>query len=118
MKKLTNSFAFFFLFCFEVSASAFQADPYLTKEFTLNGSGNLKVETSGSSIAVTGASGNQVIVNMYVKYDGREIAMENEEVEKELANYNLDISQSGNTIAVIIKKKNNDSRSKLNSIML
>lgn len=114
MKTLNHSFAFLFLFFFSVSVSAFQADPYLTKEFTLNGSVNLKVETSGSSVAVTGASGNQVIVDMYVKYDGREIEMENEEVERELANYNLDISQSGNTIAVIIKKKNNNGRNKLN----
>lgn len=115
MKKLNYSFAVFFLFFFSVSASAFQAEPYRTKEFTLNGSGNLKVETSGSSVAVTGANGNQVIVDMFVKYDGREIEMENEEVERELENYNLDISQSGNTIAVTIKKKNNTSRNnKLN----
>lgn len=114
MKTLNHSFAFLFLFFFSVSVSAFQADPYLTKEFTLNGSGNLKVETSGSSVAVTGTSGNQVIVDMYVKYDGRQIEMENEEVERELANYNLDISQSGNMIAVIIKKKNNNGRNKLN----
>lgn len=114
MKTLNHSFAFLFLFFFSVSVSAFQADPYLTKEFTLNGSGNLKVETSGSSVAVTGTSGNQVIVDMFVKYDGRQIEMENEEVERELANYNLDISQSGNTIAVIIKKRNNNGRNKLN----
>lgn len=110
MKTLHYSFAFLFLFFCSVSVSAFQADPYLTKEFTQNGSGNLKVETSGSSVAVTGTSGNKVIVDIFVKYNGREIEMENEEVERELANYNLDISQSGNTVAVTIKKKNNTGR--------
>ncbi|MEB2775048.1 hypothetical protein SYJ56_07005 [Algoriphagus sp. D3-2-R+10] len=97
-----------------VFATDFKADPYLTKQFTLNGEGNLKVETSGSSIAVTGASGSQVIVDMYVKLNGREIEIEDAEVEQELDNYNLDISQSGNTISVIVKKKNNSGRSKLN----
>lgn len=114
MKTLNYSFAFLSLFFFSVSVLAFQADPYLTKEFTLNGSGNLKVETSGSSVAVTGTNGNQVIVDMFVKYDGRQIEMKNDEVERELENYNLDISQSGNTIAVIIKKRNNNGRNKLN----
>ncbi|MEB2786202.1 DUF4097 family beta strand repeat-containing protein [Algoriphagus persicinus] len=96
-----------------VFATDFKADPYLTKKFRLNGEGNLKVETSGSSIAVTGASGSQVIVDMYVKLNGREIEMEDAEVERELDNYNLDISQSGNTISVSVKKKNNSGRSKL-----
>ncbi|WP_192348969.1 hypothetical protein [Algoriphagus sp. Y33] len=99
---------------FAAFATAFKADPYLTKQFTLSGSGNLNVETSGASVAVTGASGNEVIVDMYVKLNGREIEMEDAEVERELDNYNLDISQSGNTISVIVKKKNNSGRSKLN----
>lgn len=115
MKTLNYFFAVFFLFFFSVNVSAFQVDPYLTKEFTQNGSGNLKVETSGSSVSVTGTGGNKVTVEMYVKYDGREIEMKNEEVEKELENYNLDISQSGNTVNVNIKKKINSSRTnKLN----
>ncbi|TXE05923.1 DUF4097 family beta strand repeat-containing protein [Algoriphagus aquimarinus] len=101
------------LISFCVSASEFQADPYLTKEFTLNGSGNLRVETSGSSVAVTGGNGNEVIVAVYVKYDGKEIETEDAVVERELENYTLDISQSGNTISVIVKKKNNIGRSKL-----
>lgn len=94
-------------------ASEFNADPYLSKQFTLKGSGNLKVETSGASVAVTGASGSQVIVDMYVKLNGREIELEDAEVERELDNYNLDISQSGNNISVLVKKKNNSGRSKL-----
>ena len=99
---------------FSAIASSIDADPYLTKQFTLNGSGNLKVETSGASVAVTGASGNEVIVDMYVKLNGREVEMEGPEVERELENYDLDISQSGNTISVIVKKRNNSGRSKLN----
>lgn len=118
MKLSKISSAFLLLVLLSVQFAAFSADfkvdPYLTKEFTLKGTGNLKVETSGSSVAVTGAGGNQVIVDMYVKLNGREIEIEDAEVERELDNYNLDISQSGNTISVIVKKRNNSSRNKLN----
>ncbi|WPR76321.1 hypothetical protein [Algoriphagus sp. NG3] len=96
-----------------IGGAAFSADPYLTKEFTLTGAGNLNVETSGASVAVTGAGGNQVIVEMYVKLNGKQVELEDADVERELENYNLDISQSGNTISVIVKKRNNSGRSKL-----
>lgn len=99
---------------FSAFGTEFRSDPYLTKQFTLKGAGNLKVETSGASVAVSGASGSEVIVDMYVKLNGREVEMEDAEVERELDNYNLDISQRGNTISVIVKKRNNIGRSKLN----
>lgn len=51
---------------------------------------------------------------MYVKLNGREVGIEDSEVERELDNYNLDISQLGNTVSVIVKRKNNSGRSKLN----
>ncbi|EAZ79674.1 DUF4097 family beta strand repeat-containing protein [Algoriphagus machipongonensis] len=98
------SFLLFFASVQQVSAKVF-ADPYLTKEFTLNGKGNLDVETSGASIAVTGVSGNQVLVEMYVKRNGKTIESSDPEVEEFLEAYDLDISKSGNTISVKVKKK-------------
>ncbi|WP_343853386.1 hypothetical protein [Algoriphagus jejuensis] len=118
MKRLKIPFAITLLVLISLQltaiASEFRADPYLMKKFTLSGAGNLNVETSGSSVAVTGASGNEVVVEMYVKLNGREIDSEDAEVEDELDNYNLDISQSGNTISLIVKRKNNSVRSKMN----
>ena len=117
MKSLKTSFAFTLLILLSVQLTAFaefRANPYLTKKFTLSGAGNLNVETSGSSVAVTGTSGNEVVVDMYVKLDGREIELEDAAVEKELENYNLDISQSGNTINLLVRRKMNSGRSKMN----
>lgn len=118
MTRLKTTLAFVVLMLLSlqltVFASDFRADPYLTKKFTLSGAGNLNVETSGSSVAVTGASGNEVVVDMYVKLDGKEIEKEDAAVEEELENYILDISQSGNTISLIVKRKTNTNRSKLN----
>lgn len=95
-------------------ASHFVAGPYLTKNFTLSGAGKLDVETSGASVAVTAGSGNEVVVDMYVKLDGKEISSEDPAVEKELENYDLDIRQSGNTISLSVERKINSGRSKLN----
>jgi len=49
-----------------------------------------------------------------VKLDGREIEMEDTAVEKELENYDLNISQSGNTISVLVRRKMNRGRNKMN----
>ncbi|MBN3583156.1 hypothetical protein JYB64_12225 [Algoriphagus aestuarii] len=85
-----------------------KADPYLTKEFKLSGKGNLDVETSGASVAVMGVSGNQVVVEMYVKINGQSVDSTDPEVERLLEDYNLDISKSGNTISLKVKRKSND----------
>ncbi len=98
----------------QVSAAEYRTDPYLTKQFTLSGPGQLEVETSGSSVSVTGSSGKEVVVDMFVKLNGREISSEDPAVEKELENYDLDIKQSGNTISLVVKRKMNNGRSKLN----
>lgn len=95
----------------------YDGDPYLSQSFSLAGTGDLKVATSGSAITVTGTSGNTIIIDMYVKYKGNEIDTENAEVEELLEDYTLDISQSGNTISITAKKRSNqgwDSSNKLN----
>lgn len=118
MRHLKTTFAFTILVLLtlqtSVFASEFRVNPYLTKQFKISGAGNLNVETSGSAVAVTGGSGNEVVVDMYVKLNGKEIESEDPAVEEELENYNLEISQSGNTISVVVKRKNNTERSKLN----
>ena len=107
------SLAIFFAFVQQVSARI-QADPYLTKEFTLSGKGNLDVETSGASVSVSGVNGNQVVVEMFIKRNGQEVDSSDPEVERLLEDYNLDISQSGNTISLKAKRKNNDGWKKNN----
>lgn len=38
----------------------YDGDPYLSQSFSLAGTGDLKVATSGSAITVTGKSGNVI----------------------------------------------------------
>jgi len=108
-------------FCFATAvnlAAQTSSDPYLTKNFTLNGPGELEVETSGSSVAVTGRSGNEVLVEMYVKHNGKEISSSTAEVEDLLDNYVIDISQSGNTITLKVKGKSGLNWKEMNKLNL
>jgi len=108
MKNLQLLFAMLLLFigvsCSNASSFQFEGDPYLSQNFTIDGPGDLKVETSGASVSVSGTSGNTVIIDMYVKYKGKEIDRENADIEELLEEYDLDFSQNGNTISLTAKK--------------
>jgi hypothetical protein len=80
-------------------------DPYLTREFTLAGAGELRVQTSGGNITVAGTDGNRVKVNMYVNKSSWGKNPSAKEVEEALENYTIDISQNGNTVSAIAENK-------------
>ncbi|MBC7922230.1 MAG: DUF4097 family beta strand repeat protein [Ferruginibacter sp.] len=80
--------------------------PYLTKEFTLNGAGNLRVETSGGHIRVKGGSGSEVKVEMYARLNnGRDRDRNEGSVKEELEKYDVSITQEGNTVTAVAKRK-------------
>ena len=108
MKKI-KSYALLFLLLIGGTAYGFQENktPYLSETFKVNAPGELVVTTSGSAISVKGDSGNEVLVEMYVKYKGKEVSAKNSEVEGLLENYELDFIQSGNKVSVSAKQKGN-----------
>ncbi|PSR52192.1 hypothetical protein AHMF7605_00980 [Adhaeribacter arboris] len=70
MKKTTGIFLIL-IFAFVGIITAFKSladdkKPYLVKEFSLTGAGKLQAKTSGGSIKVTGGSGDQVKVKVFV----------------------------------------------------
>jgi len=77
--------------------------PYLTKEFTMNGAGNLIVRTSGGSITASTHSSNKVIVEMYVRKGLKWLTPG--DGDSVIENYDIDISQTSNTVTAIAKKK-------------
>lgn len=81
--------------------SADKDDPYRVESFTLNNAGALTVKTSGGFITVEGSSGNTVRVEMYVSKDGQELGPEDTDLDE----WNIDISQSGNSVDVVAEKK-------------
>ncbi|MDQ3535780.1 MAG: DUF4097 domain-containing protein [Bacteroidota bacterium] len=94
------------LLCTQHSIALNQKDsPYLTKEFTLEGKGNLEVRTSGGSIGVTGNNSNKVLVEMHVRRNGKSVDPDDAEVRKLLEEYKIDISKSGNKVSAISERK-------------
>lgn len=88
------------------SAENSQEEPYRIESFDLNGAGTLDVRTSGGHITVEGSSSNSVRVEMYVRKNGRNLLPEDIDLE----DWDINISQSGNSIEATAKRTNNRSR--------
>ena len=110
---LTFSLIFSLLFM-SVSAnpgSLDQDNPYRTEEFNINTPGELQVRTSGGHITVEGSNSNTVYIEMYVRKDGENLTSSDTNLDK----WEIDISQSGNTVKAIAKHRGNNSWSSWNN---
>ncbi len=101
----------------QVQASALN-DPYLSKSFDLSGPGKIETKTSGASVAITGTEGNHVVVEMFVKRNGKAVDPNDADVQKRLDDYKIDIQKNGNTVSVIVETKKSPDWSKGNNINL
>lgn len=79
------------------------ADPYRVESFRLSGPGSLQVKTSGGHITVEGTSSDSVLVEMHVRRNGRDLNPD----DTNLDDWDIDISQSGQTIYAIAKRERN-----------
>lgn len=86
------------------SQSADQDDPYRVEEFDISTPGSLEVRTSGGHIAVEASNSNSVRVEMYVRKDGKNMKPQNYDLDK----WDIDISQSGNSVRANAKHKGNN----------
>ena len=77
-----------------------QDEPYRIESFEMSGPGNLDVKTSGGHITVEGSSSNNVRVEMYVRKNGRNLLPE----DTDLDDWDIEISQSGNTVEATAKR--------------
>jgi hypothetical protein len=110
MKFLFNPLqALFLILLFAGSSCAstndFHNDPYWIREFSMNGPGNLEVQTSGGSITVEGHEGDRVRVEMHVRVGGRSIDSTHAKAQEALEDYEFNISKSSNTVYAIAKSK-------------
>ena len=81
-------------------------EPSISKTFTLNEPGNLIVGTSGGGIKVNGHDKNTVVVNVFVRKNGKILSPDHELVSKlrEGEGFELTIKQNGNEIIAISKR--------------
>lgn len=82
-------------------------EPYQTKSLANESIQNVKVETSGGSIEVTGGSSADARIEVYIRgNNGRDNPLSKEEIAKRLAeDYDLTISVSNNRVTAIAKPK-------------
>lgn len=115
MKKLPFLFSICFLYAISsVGQNDFTSDPVLHETFTLDAVGMLDVQLAGSSVQVEGTDGNEVIVMLYAVRNGESLDPTDSEVQQRLDNYNLDVSQNGNSVKVHMESKRNLSWGKNN----
>lgn len=80
--------------------------PYLTKSFSATGIKNIKAETSGGSLTVTGGKGQETKVEVYVRANGRNRNVSDEEIKNLLSeNYDIDISVNGDELRAVASSK-------------
>jgi hypothetical protein len=79
--------------------------PYLTKSLANAGIKNVYVSTSGGSIMVSGASGQEPRVEVYITGNNG-FTPSNDEIKKRLdENYTLDITVSNGEVHAVAKNK-------------
>lgn len=76
-------------------------EPYRIESFEIDGPGNLEVETSGGHITLEGTSSNEMRVEMYVRKNGKNLSAE----DIDLTDWDISITQSGNTVEARAKRK-------------
>lgn len=99
----------FFLFVSFVAIAQKDEKPYMVKTFTASAIKNLKMNTSGGGLVVTGTSDPEARIEVYVKANqNRDDIISKEDLEERLKNYELSVSQDGNTIVAFAKNKTNN----------
>lgn len=105
MKKCT----LFFIATVSVLLSYAQSkeEPYQTRSLATESIKNVKVETSGGSISVTGGNNSEARIEVYVRANNRrDTELTKEEIAKRLnEDYDLNISVSNNKVTAIAKPK-------------
>jgi len=80
--------------------------PYITKSLANAGIKNVYVSTSGGSITVSGGSGQEPRVEVYISGNGGLGTLSKDEIKKRLEeNYTLDITVSGGEVRAVAKNK-------------
>ncbi len=105
--KTLNAILFFLLISF---AGLAQKDekPYMVKTFTANAIKNLKMNTSGGSLSVTGTTDAEARIEVYIRGNNGNDELSKEDLEERLQNYELSVSQDGNIIVAFAKNKTNN----------
>ncbi len=86
--------------------------PYQTKTFS--GASAVRAKTSGGSLSVEGGTGNETKVEIFVRsnnWNGKD-KLSQEELQKRLEDYVIDVKKEGNTVVATARRKNEQDRNR------
>jgi hypothetical protein len=91
-----------------VSAQDKTDQPYMVKSSPASSIKSLEAETSGGHISVTGGTGSEAKVEVYIQSSNGNKNLSKEEIQKKLnEDYELSVTVTGSTLKAIAKRKNN-----------
>jgi hypothetical protein len=101
------------MLCFMLTATIFssmsaqdKSEPFMVKTFPASSIKSLESETSGGHISVTGGSGSEAKVEVYIRASNGNKQLSKAEIQKKLdEDYELTVSESGGHIKAIAKRK-------------
>jgi hypothetical protein len=106
--KTLNSIIFLLFISFSIIAQN-EEKPYMVKTFSANAIKNLKMNTSGGGLVVTGTNAPEARIEVYIQPNqNRDNIISKEDLEERLKDYELSISQEGNMIVAFAKNKTNN----------
>jgi hypothetical protein len=109
MKSINTILAVLFI-SFSLLAQKDTDKPYMVKTFSAGDIKNLKMNTSGGGLTVTGITGSESRIEVYVRsnnWNGSD-NISKEELEERLKDYELSIRKEGDAIVAFSKNKNNN----------
>ncbi|WP_153797363.1 DUF4097 family beta strand repeat-containing protein [Foetidibacter luteolus] len=102
-------FAAIALMSVSLKAQSTNEEPYLTKSLANQTVSNVKVETSGGSISVSGVATGEARLEMYVRGNNGNDKLSKEEIKERLEEYyDVNINFSGNKLSAIAKNKHSN----------
>lgn len=90
---------------FSLSGFAKDGQPTITKIFDLNQPGKLNAVSSGGGVTVQTHDQPQVVIQAFVRKNGKVLAPSDRSLDKVLEDFDIDFSKSGFTITAIVKRK-------------
>lgn len=82
-------------------------NPTITKTFEMNQPGTLNASSSGGGVTVKTHSQNEVVVEAFVRKNGKLLSASDSQLDDILDDFDLDIEKNGSVITANVKRKGN-----------
>lgn len=90
---------------FSLNGFAKDGQPTITKTFDLNQPGQLNASSSGGGVTVETHNEPKVIIQAFVRKNGKVLAPSDNSLDEILDDFNIDFSKNGSTITAVVKRK-------------